>query len=58
MISCVDMNPCQGHLLELKLASIRALEYEDHWKVCADYGLQRSVTAYTGSAAAFWRRQT
>ena len=34
MISCVDMNPCQGHLLELKLASIRALDYEDHWKVC------------------------
>jgi betaine lipid synthase len=33
MISCVDMNPCQGHLLELKLASIRALDFENHWKV-------------------------
>ncbi|EGN99748.1 hypothetical protein SERLA73DRAFT_121865 [Serpula lacrymans var. lacrymans S7.3] len=28
-IHCVDMNPCQGHLLELKLASIQSLEYKD-----------------------------
>lgn len=27
------MNPCQGHLLELKLASICALDFEDHWKL-------------------------
>ncbi|KAF8325155.1 S-adenosyl-L-methionine-dependent methyltransferase [Cantharellus anzutake] len=26
-IHTVDMNPCQGHLLELKLASIKALSY-------------------------------
>ncbi|SCV73196.1 BQ2448_7121 [Microbotryum intermedium] len=32
-IHAVDMNPCQGHLLELKLASICALDYEDHWKL-------------------------
>lgn len=25
------MNPCQGHLLELKLAGINALPYEDFW---------------------------
>ncbi|ORY85942.1 hypothetical protein BCR35DRAFT_302535 [Leucosporidium creatinivorum] len=30
-IHAVDMNPCQGHLLELKLASICALSFEDHW---------------------------
>lgn len=28
-IHCVDMNPCQGHLLELKLAAINTLEFED-----------------------------
>ncbi|KAJ7733754.1 hypothetical protein DFH07DRAFT_132329 [Mycena maculata] len=28
-IHCVDMNPCQGHLMELKLAAIKCLEYED-----------------------------
>jgi len=28
-IHCVDMNPCQGHLLELKLAAISCLEYSD-----------------------------
>lgn len=32
-IHCVDMNPCQGHLLELKLASVHALEYADFFKV-------------------------
>ncbi|KAJ7647411.1 hypothetical protein FB45DRAFT_893372 [Roridomyces roridus] len=28
-IHCVDMNPCQGHLMELKLAAIKCLEYDD-----------------------------
>ncbi|KIY74282.1 S-adenosyl-L-methionine-dependent methyltransferase [Cylindrobasidium torrendii FP15055 ss-10] len=28
-IHCVDMNPCQGHLLELKLACVRSLGYDD-----------------------------
>ncbi|KAG6334616.1 hypothetical protein ID866_4477 [Astraeus odoratus] len=28
-IHCVDMNPCQGHLLELKLAAVNTLEYND-----------------------------
>ncbi|KIK86599.1 hypothetical protein PAXRUDRAFT_831896 [Paxillus rubicundulus Ve08.2h10] len=28
-IHCVDMNPCQGHLLELKLAALHTLDYED-----------------------------
>ncbi|KIM63776.1 hypothetical protein SCLCIDRAFT_8738 [Scleroderma citrinum Foug A] len=28
-IHCVDMNACQGHLLELKLAAINALKYDE-----------------------------
>lgn len=27
------MNPCQGHILELKLAAIQALEYNDFWLI-------------------------
>ena len=30
-IHCVDMNPCQGHLLELKLAAASALSYDEFW---------------------------
>ncbi|KAJ8291944.1 hypothetical protein OF846_004728 [Rhodotorula toruloides] len=30
-IHTVDFNPCQGHVLELKLACIYALEYDDFW---------------------------
>jgi betaine lipid synthase len=30
---CSDMNPCQGHILELKLAAIHALEYHDFWLI-------------------------
>lgn len=29
----VDLNPCQGHLAELKMASIRALEYLEVWRM-------------------------
>ncbi|GJN90988.1 hypothetical protein Rhopal_004002-T1 [Rhodotorula paludigena] len=32
-IHTVDMNPCQGHLMELKLAGIMALEYEEYWQL-------------------------
>ncbi|KAL7314425.1 hypothetical protein PS15m_005996 [Mucor circinelloides] len=32
-IHCIDMNPCQNHLLELKLAGITALEYNDFWRM-------------------------
>lgn len=27
------MNPCQGHLLELKLAGIHALKYGEFWRL-------------------------
>jgi betaine lipid synthase len=29
----VDLNPCQNHLLELKLSGITSLVYEDFWKL-------------------------
>lgn len=32
-IHAVDLNPTQNHLLELKVASIHSLSYEDHWKL-------------------------
>ncbi|KAG0018984.1 hypothetical protein BGZ81_009978 [Podila clonocystis] len=32
-IHCVDMNPCQNHLLELKLAAINVLPHTDFWKL-------------------------
>ncbi|KAG0164304.1 hypothetical protein DFQ28_010522 [Apophysomyces sp. BC1034] len=32
-IHCVDINPCQNHLLELKLASISSLSYQDFWRM-------------------------
>ncbi|RUS13927.1 hypothetical protein BC937DRAFT_94590 [Endogone sp. FLAS-F59071] len=35
-IHCVDMNPCQNHLLELKLAGINALNYDDFWRMFGD----------------------
>ncbi|KAK7035926.1 hypothetical protein R3P38DRAFT_2909750 [Favolaschia claudopus] len=35
-IRCVDVNPYQGHLLELKLAAIHALEYDDFFALFGD----------------------
>ncbi|KAK7436436.1 hypothetical protein VKT23_019148 [Stygiomarasmius scandens] len=32
-VHCVDMNPCQGHLLELKLAAIFCLQYADFFSM-------------------------
>ncbi|EGW35151.1 uncharacterized protein SPAPADRAFT_53484 [Spathaspora passalidarum NRRL Y-27907] len=32
-IHAVDLNPCQNHLLELKLASLRCLEQEQVWQM-------------------------
>ncbi|EIW83356.1 hypothetical protein CONPUDRAFT_136405 [Coniophora puteana RWD-64-598 SS2] len=32
-IHCVDMNPCQGHLLELKLAALSALSHDDFFQL-------------------------
>ncbi|KAJ2842533.1 hypothetical protein J3B02_005547, partial [Coemansia erecta] len=30
-LHCVDMNPCQNHLLELKLAALASLDYRHFW---------------------------
>ncbi|PWN29952.1 hypothetical protein BDZ90DRAFT_228998 [Jaminaea rosea] len=65
-IHCVDMNPCQGHLLELKLACIAALSYEEFWKLFGDGKtddfaelLDRKISPYLSSHAyQFWRLNT
>lgn len=65
-IHCVDMNPCQGHLLELKLACIASLTYEDFWSLFGDgksdkFGelLDRKISPYLSSHAyQFWRMNT
>jgi betaine lipid synthase len=35
-IHAVDLNPCQNHMLELKLAAINSLCYEDYWKLLGE----------------------
>lgn len=35
-IHAVDLNPCQNHLLELKLAAFKSLSSEDIWKMFGD----------------------
>ncbi|KAJ3348809.1 hypothetical protein HDU83_001011 [Entophlyctis luteolus] len=32
-IHCVDLNPCQNNMLELKLAGISSLQYADFWRL-------------------------
>ncbi|CAK4655535.1 hypothetical protein LEN26_009425 [Aphanomyces euteiches] len=32
-IHCVDLNPCQNNMLELKLAGISSMAYNDFWKL-------------------------
>ncbi|KAH0445918.1 hypothetical protein IEQ34_025248 [Dendrobium chrysotoxum] len=62
-IHCVDMNACQGHLLELKLACIAALDYEEFWSLFgagknekfAEW-LDSRISPYLSSHAyQFWR---
>jgi len=62
-IHAVDMNPCQGHLLELKLAAIASLEYEEFWSMfgegkCENFRelLDQKISPYLSSHAyQFWR---
>ncbi|KAF5385883.1 hypothetical protein D9615_002476 [Tricholomella constricta] len=62
-IHCVDMNPCQGHLLELKLAALASLSYDDffalfgagrhpHFRSLLDSKLAPYLSS---SAYQFWR---
>lgn len=65
-IHCVDMNPCQGHLLELKLAAITALTYDEFWSLfghgkCKNFAelLDSKISPHLSSHAyQFWRLNT
>lgn len=62
-IHCVDMNPCQGHLLELKLAAIQGLDYESFWRLfgegkAPEFGdlLDLSLSSFLSSHAyQYWK---
>ncbi|KAJ6609830.1 hypothetical protein B0H10DRAFT_450307 [Mycena sp. CBHHK59/15] len=62
-IHCVDMNPCQGHLMELKLAAIKCLEYEDFFALFGQGShpkfralLDSKIAPHLSSSAyQFWR---
>lgn len=62
-IHAVDMNPCQGHLLELKLAGIASLEYDTFWQMFGEGKapqfralLDEHIAPYLSSHAyQFWR---
>jgi S-adenosylmethionine-diacylglycerol 3-amino-3-carboxypropyl transferase len=42
----VDRNPCQNALVELKIAAIKTLEYEDFWKMFGEGALPQFSTKY------------
>lgn len=52
-IHCVDMNPCQGHLLELKLAALQALPYADFFRLFGDGHHPDFPTLLTSKIAPF-----
>ncbi|KAJ7191766.1 hypothetical protein GGX14DRAFT_480925, partial [Mycena pura] len=62
-IHCVDMNPCQGHLVELKLAAIHTLDYADFFAMFGEgrhpnfrHLLDSKIAPYLSAAAYdFWR---
>jgi betaine lipid synthase len=39
-IHSVDLNPCQNHMLELKLAALSSLNYDDYWKLLGEGFIQ------------------
>lgn len=62
-IHSVDMNPCQGHILELKLAASQALEYHDFWHIFGEGKharfeklLDTKISPYLSAQAyAYWK---
>lgn len=64
-IHAVDLNPCQSHLLELKVAAYQALEYVDFWKMFGEGrfpafrgALLQNISPYISShAMQFWLNQ-
>ena len=65
-IHAVDMNPCQGHVLELKLACVSALTYDEFWQMFGEGSidnfrelLDTKISPYLSSHAyQFWRLNT
>ncbi len=62
-VHAVDLNPRQNHLLELKCAAIRALEYEDLWALFgsgrsprAAALIRRCVPLLSPGARRYWTR--
>ena len=62
-VLAVDANPRQNHLLELKLAGIRTLGYEDFFALFGEGGTPRAREIYASlrdglsrEARAFWDR--
>lgn len=61
-IHAVDLNPAQNHLLELKVAAFRGLEYQDMWKIFGegkhenfqDLLLQRMSPHLSSQAFDYW----
>jgi S-adenosylmethionine-diacylglycerol 3-amino-3-carboxypropyl transferase len=60
-IVSIDMNPCQNHLLELKIAAIRALPYTELLEFLGVYAACNRLETYgwirgslTGPAREFW----
>ncbi|EPQ56989.1 hypothetical protein GLOTRDRAFT_127372 [Gloeophyllum trabeum ATCC 11539] len=62
-IHCVDMNPCQGHLFELKLAALHSLNFDDFFAMFGSGRhpnfsslLSSTISPYLSSSAyQFWR---
>ncbi|CAK9784087.1 hypothetical protein CC85DRAFT_58115 [Cutaneotrichosporon oleaginosum] len=52
-VHAVDMNPCQGHILELKLAAIQTLEYADFWRIFGEGAHPDFEKLLTGKMAPF-----
>ena len=63
-IVSIDFNPCQNHLLELKMAAIRHLEYEEFLEFLGVRPFQKRITVYnnlrqslSAEARNFWDQQ-
>jgi len=52
-IHAVDMNPCQGHILELKLAAAQVLDYPDFWKIFGEGKHENFEGLLTGKLSPF-----
>ncbi|AET41506.1 class I SAM-dependent methyltransferase Ecym_8221 [Eremothecium cymbalariae DBVPG len=60
----VDLNPCQGHLCELKLAALRSLPYDTVWKLFGegkvenfrDLLLDRMAPHLSSNAFQYWMK--